>query len=116
MKQLLCVAVVRQLLLLFWTMLIGMNRTPTAAMYFHCEAADTGGNSVQECLYVPVTEQRFTAFAAVQAAENVVFRLPRRYRGSGAKDSSRIGVKTAAKTFGHDFAAVVTNQAVEAKD
>ena len=46
-----------------------------------------------------------TAKIAVQAAENVLFRLPRRYRGSGAKMHQRIGHKTAAMVFGHDFIA-----------
>jgi hypothetical protein len=116
MERLLCVALLRQLLLLLLTALIGLKRRASPAIRFHCEAADSNiSDSVQSSLCVPVTEQKFTAFAAVQAAENVIFRLPRRYRGSGAKDSSRIGFRTAARAFGHEFASLVVKQASEDK-
>ena len=88
----------------------GKGKADASVVHFHCEAADKQGNAIQVQQSLRVTEAEFTAFAAVQAAENVIFRLPRRYRGSGAKVRGRIGFKTAAQAFGADFAAGVSEQ------
>ena len=107
-------AAIRHLVLIFLAMCLqliqGNGKADAPTVHFHCEAADKQGNAIQVQQSLPVKEAEFTAFAAVQAAENVIFRLPRRYRGSGAKVRGRIGFKTAAQAFGADFAAGVAKQ------